>query len=244
VNKKECALKIVSDLTKKLKESKLLYSLTPLGTELKSRKFNKTEDIDFCMVIGGKMTKEKLQKIKAIFRSMKKYSTKEIDVCWAVKDGPMKPVSKKEHILFLHAALHTIESYKKAPEVLRYSWQFKKPIFGKSLKEIAPEKKITKEILLNTSLGLKDSIALCNFKKTAYLDWVCAGGKCRIKRIHSKELKGKELLDLYFYTVLRGAGNYLKFVKGPKIEEIGIKEQMCKEFYNLGLSISDIPKGY
>lgn len=82
---KKYALVIVSDLINKLKKSKIIYSCTPLGTNLKTRKFHKTEDIDICLIIEGRMTVKKLKTINLIFNSMKQYSTEDIRCAFFIK---------------------------------------------------------------------------------------------------------------------------------------------------------------
>ena len=119
--------KLHEDLTK----LGFVESATLIGKPVTERRIERINDLDNVIIVNGPMTDKKLNAIKRLFENLRNETKNNVDVQYAIADGPMKPPSDKEHEIFYHVILHTSETYKKSPLLLvENSWQYEKPYLG------------------------------------------------------------------------------------------------------------------
>ncbi len=219
-----------------LEKIESLASLTLIGKPLEKRELKKIIDVDILIILNDPMTVEKYDKIKEITEKIcKKYTTAEIDVLYAIADGPMKPKSFKKQEIFFHIILHTLSSYKLMPLLLcKNSWQQFEPLKGKAVKEIQSFEGVSKDMLLNSTLGISSLIELVEKDSSGYIGWE--------KQKNSRIMKWKlfplkfeypeEKADLYIYAVLRCASNAIRYLTRDNTVDIGFEmAELFKEMF-------------
>ena len=218
-------LSVYNELIAKLRGLSFIESLTLIGEPVKKRSVDKIMDIDIVIIVKEPMAQKYYDKIKEVCeRVCAKYTNPSIDVIYSTAVGPMKPKSFKGQEIFLHCLVHTAESYKNSPlHLVKLSWQKYKPISGTHLKKIQSYNGITKDMLLNSALGINHLIELVSKDQSSYLDWEKGKG-CMQHKIFPLQFKhDDEKADLYMYAVLRCASNMLRLHTGDNKVEIGKK---------------------
>ena len=228
---KQRLLEAYGELIYGLRKLDFIVSLTLIGKDLKDRVFEHIMDIDIVIITKDPMKVDNYKKIEDVFSNVcKKYKTEEADFIYAIAEGPMKPYSPKNEEIFFHCLLHTIKSYKEGPFLLvKNSWQQFKPIFGIPLKEIQSFSGVTKDMLVNSLLGINHLIELVSNDSSAYIGWEESGNgfmKPKIFPLHFKI--NSEKADLYIYSALRCASNWLRYT--TKDNSIGIDGNMASLF--------------
>ena len=140
-----------NELISDMKKLDFIESITLIGPPVEERELHKIIDIDVIIIVKAPMIILKYNMVRKIYESVcNKYRTKDVDVLYAIADGPMKPKSFKPKEIFFHCVLHTKESYKKMPLFLcKNSWQQFKPIKGIDLKKYQSFNGVTKDMLVN-----------------------------------------------------------------------------------------------
>lgn len=214
-----------------LKELYWIESATLIGRPISERWIERINDLDNVIIVRDKMTEDRYHALEALLENLKNGASKDVDVMYAIADGPMKPPSEKENEVFFHIILHTEETYKKSPLLLvENSWQYENPYLGKPVHEIRRiQSGVTKDMLLHGALGIEHLTELVKKNESAYLGWEKTESgvmQMKIYPITFKEID--EQLELYFYSILRCASNTLRLI--TKNNKIGIGQDMCDLF--------------
>ncbi|RLE38759.1 hypothetical protein DRJ17_03095 [Candidatus Woesearchaeota archaeon] len=211
---RDVAIAVKNMALQELQKLNYVQSVTLIGKEPdRDRIIESVNDLDTIIIVEGDMTKEKYNKIEEIYMKTTELSTPDVDVSYSIKDGPFKPVSEKEKEVFSHVILHTEESYCRSPLMLvKNSWQYEMPYFGKPVAEIQSVKGVDEDMLINGALGLNHLIGLVKNDESAYLDWEDTdSGIMRSNIFPLKFIEANERLEFYFYSILRCASNTLRW---------------------------------
>jgi len=221
----------VGELAQELSRYPFLASLTLIGRPLAKRDAAHVMDLDLITVVGGDMTPEKYQAIRKAYENALNFGHGPIDVQFALKDGPMKPMTEEASCIFLHGILHTEKSYRESPLVLvENSWQYAEPIAGKSPMQLRKIKRVTPNLLLDGALGINHCAHLVQTNSSAYLKWVEQDGVYRNKLNPMVFTTPEAKLELYCYAALRCASNFVKMRYGNQGKDIGIGGEMARLF--------------
>src|SRR3989344_8168573 len=228
---KQNMIKAYEELIDNLKRCNFIVSLTLIGKGLEDRVFENIMDIDIVIIMKDPMRTGYYNLIKNIFYGVcEKYKSDDADFLFAIASGPMKPFSSKRFEIFFHCLLDSVKTYRESPLLLvKNSWQQFNPIFGIPLKEIQSFSGVTKDMLVNSLLGINHLIELVSNDSSAYIGWEESGNgfmKPRIFPLHFKI--NSEKADLYIYSALRCASNWLRYT--TKDNSIGIDGNMASLF--------------
>lgn len=222
-------LSVNSLLRKRIADLGFVESATLIGRPVQERTIERTLDLDHVLIVPG-LDLEKYRKVERVFEELQNEASQNIDIQYAVFDGPMKPHSERENEVFFHVVLHTPETYKQSPLLLvKNSWQFEMPFLGKSLRGYQSfPKGVTREMLFSSGLGIDSLVKMVATDSSLYCGWDVRERVVEPK-VGEKQFYGlDERLELYYYAILRAASNTIRFFTGNNREGIGL--QMCANF--------------
>lgn len=192
----------------------MLVSLSLIGRDVHSRRIDQVMDLDTVIIVRDPMTEFKMNIIKRIFEELCNNGDDNISISYLIADGPLKPLPKSKYHLFFHVLLHTVSSYKDSPLILvKNSWQHEAQlILGMRLRDIQHIPEPNVETVLDSPLGLKHCRSLVVERGSAYLEWIKKSGKYEITLTPITFKESHDILEICFYSVLRGASNALRYV--------------------------------
>jgi len=200
-------------------------SVALIGRPIPERRIDQVMDFDIVIVLKDPMTKKKHNEVKRIFENLQNHATDNIAIMYQIADGPIKPFPLKKVNLFFHVLLHTVKSYKKSPLILvKNSWQYEEhTIIGLPLAEIQKIPEIKLDTLLDGKLGIRHCKELILSHASAYLEWLDAEDMQSMDMVLTPILfkENCEILEICYYSVLRGASNSLRYILGHS-KDIGI----------------------
>lgn len=212
-----------------------LVSLALIGRDLRSRRIDQVMDFDIVIILRDPMSRTKYEEVDRIVSSLQEESKRDIYISYQIADGPIKPLVTRGVNLFFHIILHTVQSYRSSPLVLvKNSWQYEAQRFlGLELREIQriPEPSLTE--LLDGKLGIKHCKELVTSGSSAYLEWI--NENANSLTIHLTPLKFSEIyevVEICYYSVLRGASNALRYIFGHS-RGIGIGYEDMRIFFEV-----------
>lgn len=212
-----------------------LVSLALIGRGLRSRRIDQVMDFDIVIILNGSMSRAKYTEVDRIVSSLQDESKADIYISYQIADGPIKPLPAKGVNLFFHIILHTVRSYRSSPLILvKNSWQYEaQRLLGLELSDIQRIPEPSLRELLDGKLGIKHCKELVRSGSSTCLEWLA--GNTNSLTIHLTPLKFSEIyevLEICYYSVLRGASNALRYILGHSLD-IGIGYEDMRMFFEV-----------
>src|SRR3972149_8327754 len=215
---------IISDIKTQFKNEHNLDSLSLVGSFANpNKKLEDSNDLDF-VIIFDKLTSKNLMNLKSFAKKIRdKYSSKEIDINYTFKIGPIKISSKKSKSILIHFLVYSKYSFLNyESKTVRYSFQFYPTIIGKSINEINGFPEGVNIDLFNDIDGIPARRSWITSGKIKYIETVPSGVK-----ITETRLKKDTYLEVVFYSILWLANDMLRLRK-EYYQDIDL--EMCKSF--------------
>ncbi len=243
MNKKDVACQNIDYIFNQVSKQEGVKSLTLIGKDPMFRTIEKENDFDM-VIIYDKLTADRYVKLENILENARNLETKDVGIRYAIKTGPYKELSEKETTLFNHVLVYEGSTAGSKGMVLTdVSWARQKPYYGLSIAETLPRKPIiTKEMLVNQHEGINYLLDLCKTNTTTHGLWIKDGEQMVKERIVEQKTDTHDILELYFYSILRCASNTLRYYTGNYAYDID--ETMCRDFNQLtgrNFSLSKVP---
>ncbi len=192
--------KILNETIKNFKGDKNLISVTPTGSFVDiNKRLEKFNDLDLVFVFK-KINKGVIKKFERFINYLNKsFSTNPLGITFTFKQGgTIKIMSKKLRTIMLHFLLWSKKEYvADYANIVKFSFQQNKPLYGKPLKEIKEFKPKKKELFSEFG-GITTQKKRVKTGIIEYLDYN-KKGEVMIKKI---KLNPNQYLDALFYSVL------------------------------------------
>jgi len=226
--------KILENIKKEIKETlnknfpeKIVY-LGGLGSQYQKAKIRKSKIIDIDLVyVFNELNEEILNLLdNSLEKIAKKYTNNNLDVIPITIHGPIKVTSSKKFLIISHNLVFDLFSFKNLVPLVKFSVQNTAHKYYGSDKFLKKEKVIlSKDLVLNSPLGINDCIKMVKEKSTFQFTW-----DQRKEIFIPKYLKLKD--EIYFeiicYAIARSTINLINFKEERKyynFESIKLSEK-------------------
>lgn len=204
-----------------------------IGPRIESRPIERSMDLDLLVITHQAPTAAFIRQAHGLLERIQNLGSSDLDVQFAMKDGPMKPSAHDRPVLFLHVLLHSIQSYRESPLTLvKRSWETEaQPFIGASpasLERLAP---VSRDELLRSAIGIHDCFELLQRLQTPFLEWTTTGDSdehfmCLKTQPVTDDLA---ILETAIYCTLRCASNACRWLLG-RSAGVGIQANTVDTF--------------